>query len=448
MKKKLQLDYSNILGFVTEEDVAHYMRKALAAYQTVRNEVGAGSNLLGWKTLPSSITMDQIKELKRCAATLTEKCEVVVVLGVGGSYVGARAVVEALTSQFSLYRQRKRPFIVWAGNNLSGDFAYELKEMIATKEVGVIVISKSGTTLETALAFRYVRKVVEDKYGRTEAAKRIVAITDKSSGALRELAQTEGYATFTIPDNVGGRFSVLTSVGLLPIALAGIDIEEMMEGAYYIEEKLTDEDMAIEENFVLQYAAIRNLMYDRGKKVEIFASFEPRLFFLTEWWKQLFAESEGKDHKGLYASNLIYSTDLHSVGQYVQDGERILFETFLDIERCDNDVIVRKDKDDMDGLNYIAGKTMGEINRLAQKGVTLAHTDGGVPNMTIKIEKLDAEIVGVLLYFFQYACAVSAYMLEVNPFDQDGVEAYKDNMFALLDKPGYEHISEKIKDRL
>lgn len=448
MKKTLRLDDRNILGFVTTQDIANSMTKASAACKIVREESGAGSDMLGWKTLPSSITMEQIKEIKRCAAHLSERCEVVVVIGIGGSYLGAKAVIDALSNPFAVHRKRKTPHLIWAGNNLSGDFAYELKEMIATKEVGVVVISKSGTTLEPALAFRYIRKIVEEKYGRTEAAKRIIAVTDETRGALRELAQAEGYSSFVIPDNVGGRFSVFTPVGLLPIAIAGIDIEALMEGAYYIEETLTDNDLPDEENLVIRYAAIRNLLYERGKKVELLASFEPKLQSLAEWWKQLFGESEGKNKQGIFPSNVIFSTDLHSIGQYIQDGERTLFETFIDIEKWENDVIVRKDKDDMDGLNYIAGKTIGEINKLAQRGVALAHTDGGVPNLTLTLSKLDAENVGSLLYFFQYSCAVSAYMLGVNPFDQDGVEAYKENMFALLEKPGYEAIGEKLKDRL
>lgn len=449
MKKKFQLDYKNILRFVTQQDVTSYMEKAASAYRTVREESGAGADMMGWKTLPSSITMEQIKEIKRCATYLTEKCEVVVVIGVGGSYIGAKAVVEALNNPFALHCVRKRPHIVWAGHNLSGDYAYELKEMLATKEVGVIVISKSGTTLEPALSFRYIRKIVEDKYGRTEAAKRIIAITDETKGALRELAQAEGYTSFLIPDNVGGRFSVFTPVGLLPIALSGVDIEQLMEGAYYIEEKLTSAEISDEENYMLQYVAIRNLLYDRGKKVEILASFEPKLYALAQWWKQLYGESEGKNHRGLYPSEVIYSTDLHSIGQYVQDGERFIFETFIDIAKWDNDMIVRKDKDDMDGLNYVSGRTFGEINRLAQRGVSMAHTDGGVPNMTITIEKLDAETLGSLIYFFEYSCAVSAYMLGgINPFNQDGVEAYKNNMFALLERPGYEELTEKLKARL
>lgn len=448
MKRKLQLDYKNILSFATEQDLSKNIEKAKIAYQTVRDESGAGGDMLGWKTLPSSITMDNIKEIKRCVTHLSEKCEIVVVIGIGGSYIGAKAVVEALTNSFSVHGVRKRPHIIWAGHNMSGDFAFELREILTTKEFGVIVISKSGTTLEPALTFRYIRKIAEEKYGRTEAANRIVAVTDLTKGALRELAQAEGYTSFVIPDNVGGRFSVFTPVGLLPIALAGIDIESLMEGAYYIEDKLVENEMDDDENYLLQYAAIRNMLYEMGKKVEIIATFEPKLNALTEWWKQLFSESEGKEGRGLFPVSVSYSTDLHSVGQYIQDGERMLFETFIKVDKSDNDVIVRKDKDDMDGLNYVAGKTFSEINSLAEKGVTLAHMDGGVPNVSITIPKLDAQSMGALLYFFEYSCAVSAYMLNVNPFTQDGVEAYKKNMFALLEKPGYEEHNEAIKERL
>lgn len=448
MKKKLRLDYKNSLNFVTEQDVSRYVEKAKEAYRKVRDENGAGGDMLGWKTLPSSITMDNIKEIKRCTAHLSEKCEIVVVIGIGGSFIGAKAVVGALTNSFAVHGVRKRPHIIWAGHNMSGDFAFELKETLVNKEFGVIVVSKSGTTLEPALTFRYVRKIAEEKYGRTEAANRIVAVTDETKGALRELAQAEGYTSFVIPDNVGGRFSVFTPVGLLPIALAGIDVESLMEGAYYIEDKLSENEMDDDENYVLQYAALRNMFYERGKKIEIIATFEPKLNALTEWWKQLFGESEGKEGRGLFPADVSYSTDLHSIGQYIQDGERMLFETFIRVDKSDNDMIVRKDKDDMDGLNYVAGRTFSEINSLAEKGVMLAHMDGGVPNLSITIPKLDAQSVGALLYFFEYSCAVSAYMLNINPFTQDGVETYKKNMFALLERPGYEEYGETLKDRL
>ena len=448
MKNKISIDIDNMLSFVTKQDFDAYVSKAVVACNILKEENGAGSDFLGWKTLPSSITMEEIKNIKRCAAKLTEKCEVVVVVGVGGSYIGAKAIVEALTNRFAANISEKRPTIVWAGNNLSGDFAFELKEMLQTKEIGMIVISKSGTTLESALAFRFVKKIIEDKYGRTDAASRIVAITDKTQGSLRQVTQTEGYTSFVIPENVGGRFSVLTPVGLLPIALAGIDIEALMEGAYYIEDKFTSDDLNSTNNSVLTYVAVRNLLYNQGKKVELFASFEPKLFALGEWWKQLFGESEGKGSRGIFPTCVMYSSDLHSIGQYVQDGERFLMETFIEVDKYDNDVVIRKDKDDLDGLNFLAGKTVGEINKLAQKGVAVAHTDGGVPNITISIPKLDAENIGALIYFFEVSCAVSAYMLGVNPFDQDGVEEYKKNIFALIDRPGYEEIAEKLKLRL
>lgn len=430
MKRKISVDVNNIFGFVSKQDLDRSLKRASLAYDMVREETGVGANMMGWKTLPSTLTMDAIKEIKKCALSLSEKCEVVVIIGVGGSYLGAKSAIEALTNPFAVHRPRKRPHIVWAGHNLSADYLFELKEMIATKEVGAILISKSGTTLEPALAFRVVRKIIEDKYGRIEAAKRIVAVTDESKGALRQLALMEGYRSFVIPDNVGGRFSVLTPVGLLPMALAGIDIEEMMEGAYYMEQKLAD-GLEVEDNPVLTYAAVRNLMYERGKKIELLAVFEPRLSSFVEWWQQLFGESEGKDGKGLFPVGATYTTDLHSLGQYVQDGERVLFETFIDIDRCDNEMAIRRDKDDIDGLNFLVGKSIGEVNVLAKRGVAKAHTDGGVPNLSISVSKISAENLGVLIYFFQYACAISAYMLEINPFNQNGVEEYKKNIASL-----------------
>lgn len=436
MTSKIKVSYKNISNFVSEQDIKRYVEKAKTAHATVRNEDGEGADMMGWKTLPSSITTKMLGELKRCAENLRARCEIIVVIGIGGSYLGAKAAVESLTSSLSA----PSPRILWAGNSLSGEFAYELSELLTAKEFGIVVISKSGTTLEPAVAFRYVREILEKKYGRQEAAKRIVAITDEKKGALRGLAQTEGYTTFSIPENVGGRFSVLTPVGLLPIAIAGIDIEELIKGARLMEETISDD--------VLHYAAIRNMMYERGKKIEILATFEPKLDSLTEWWKQLFGESEGKNNHGLFPANVIYSADLHSMGQYVQEGERILFETFLCIEKTKKDIIVKEEKSNADGLNYVAGKSIGEINRLAQLGVALAHADGDVPNLTVTIEELNAENMGALLYFFEYTCAISAYMLHINPFNQDGVERYKENMFALLDKPGFEEATKKIKTRL
>lgn len=436
MRKNVQLSYKNLFNFCSEQELAAYIEKAKVAAETVCKENGPGAEMMGWKTLPSSLTTETLREIKQCADGLRAKCEVVVVIGIGGSYLGARAVVEALSN--SLVAPSTQ--IVWAGNNLSGEFAYELSELLAGKEFGIVVISKSGTTLEPALAFRYVREILERKYGREEAARRVVAITDEKKGVLRELVKTEGYTSFVIPDNVGGRFSVLTPVGLLPVAIAGIDIEAMMRGALAFEQALPDD--------VIRYAAIRNMMYEGGKKIELLATFEPKLDSLTEWWKQLFGESEGKNGGGLFPANVIYSADLHSMGQYVQDGERILFETFLSIEKTRKDLLIKEEKTNLDGLNYIAGKSISEINRLALQGVALAHSDGGVPNLTIRLEELNAETIGALIYFFEYACAVSAYMLNINPFDQEGVERYKENMFALMEKPGFEEIGEKIKKRL
>lgn len=436
MREKIQLCYKNLFNFCSKPEFAVYVEKAKIACRTVQNGDGAGADMLGWRTLPSAVTVETMNEIKHCADALRAKCEIVVVIGIGGSYLGARAVVEALTNSLT----STSPRILWAGNNLSGEYAYELSEILAVKEFGVVVISKSGTTLEPALAFRYVREILENKYGREEAARRIIAITDEKKGVLRELVRTEGYTSFVIPDNVGGRFSVLTPVGLLPIAIAGIDIEAIVNGALAVETNVPED--------VIHYAAIRNMMYEGGKKIELLATFEPKLDSFTEWWKQLFGESEGKNGGGLFPANVIYSADLHSMGQYVQDGERILFETFLSIEKSRRDLLIKEDPKSLDGLNYIAGKSIGEINRLALQGVALAHADGGVPNITIKMEELNAETIGALIYFFEYACAVSAYMLNINPFDQDGVERYKENMFALMNKPGFEEIGEKIKKRL
>lgn len=446
--KKIKLNYSNMLPFLAEGELDAALLRAEEAHKQILNGSGRGSEMLGWKSLPSEMTTDMIKSLKRAASTLSDSCEVVVVIGIGGSYMGAKAILDALTNTFAQRKLDSAPEIVFAGQNLSGDYAYELKEMLEDKEVGLIVISKSGTTLEPALAFRYLRAILEDKYGKTGAAKRIIAITDASKGALKGLAESEGYTSFVIPDNVGGRYSVLTPVGLLPAAVAGVDIEELMSGAYYVEESVEEDEVKYNRNPLMLYAALRTLMYEKGKKVELMASFEPKLASLNEWWKQLYGESEGKEGKGLFPASTIYSTDLHSLGQYVQDGERMLFETFIDIAKAENDVIVRKDKDDVDSLNYVSGRTIGEINRIAQQGVTLAHTDGGVPNMTISIEQLDEEHLGMLFYFFEYACALSAYMLGVNPFDQEGVEEYKKNMFALLERPGMEARTEELKKRL
>ncbi len=446
MANNIELEFGNLMDYVTNEEINEYIGKAEQANQMVINGTGEGAEMLGWKSLPSAITMEEIKEIKRCATELAAICDVVVVIGIGGSYIGARAVIDIINNAFSYIDKGDAPHIVWAGQNISGDYAFELRRLLEDREVGAIVISKSGTTLEPALAFRYIREIIEDKYGRTEAAKRIVAVTDANAGALRSLANAEGYQTFVIPDNVGGRFSVLTPVGLLPMAVAGIDIESLMSGAYDIE-KLMEEETE-EGNPVITYAALRSLMYNKGKSVEVLATFEPKMWALCEWWKQLYGESEGKQGRGLFPASTIYSTDLHSLGQYMQDGVRLMFETFIKVEKSQNDVTIKRIKDDIDGLNYVAGKTISEVNALAQQGVMVAHTDGGVPNLTIVIPKADAENIGMLLYFFEYACAISAYMLDVNPFNQEGVEEYKRNMFALLNKDGFEELGDKLRQRL
>ncbi len=447
MKCKIELDYKNLLNFTNKQEISKYIERAQKAHQTVLDRNGLGGEMLGWKNLPSEITVEEIKDIKRSAQELASKCDVVVVIGIGGSYIGARAVIDSMRNSFSHLIDNDTPHIIWAGQNISGDYAFELKEMLEDKEVGVIVISKSGTTLEPALAFRYIRLLMEEKYGRSEAAKRIIAVTDGTKGALRSVATKEGYEIFVIPNSVGGRYSVFTPVGLLPMAVAGVDIEKLMGGAYSVERSM-EEDFEIEENSVIEYAALRTLMYEKGKSVELLASFEPKLWALCEWWKQLYGESEGKDNRGIYPSSTIYSTDLHSLGQYLQDGERIIFETFISVERGVNDLTIKRDKEDIDGLNYVAGMTIGEVNRIAEKGVKVAHTDGGVPNMSLIIENIDAEWIGMLLYFFEYACAISAYMIGVNPFNQEGVEEYKNNMFALLGREGYEERYAKLKDRI
>lgn len=436
MMEKIQLSYKNIMNFVSEHELDTYIERAKIAYQTVLREDGEGSEMMGWKTLPSSTTTEMLDKIQHCADSLRTQCEVIVVIGIGGSYLGAKAVIESLTNPLI----NTLPKIVWAGNSLSGEFAHELSELLAAKEFGIVVISKSGTTLEPAVAFRYIREILEKKYGRKHASERIIAITDEKKGALLTLARKEGYPTFVIPENVGGRFSVLTPVGLVPMAIAGINTLQLIKGARDVEENISDN--------ILRYAAIRNMMYEKGKKVEILAVFEPKLDSLTEWWKQLFGESEGKNGHGLFPANVIYSADLHSMGQYVQDGERILFETFLSVGKSKKDVFIKEEKTNVDGLNYVSGRGIAEINRLAQQGVALAHTDGGVPNITLTVEELTDENIGALLYFFECACAVSAYMLHINPFNQEGVERYKENMFALLEKPGFEEITKQLKTRL
>ena len=421
---------------------------AEASNALLANGQGAGNDFLGWVALPQSIDAEQIAAVNEVADRLRSKAEVIVCIGIGGSYLGAKAVLEAMSNSFSLLqRDRKEPIVLFAGQNISEDYTYELLDAVKDRELAVVVISKSGTTTEPAIAFRILKAELERRYGKAEAAERIVAVTDKARGALKTLATQEGYSTFVIPDDVGGRFSVLTPVGLLPLAAAGVDIEALVRGAQDMQ-KATDETVPDEQNIAAQYAAVRNALYAEGKKIEILASYEPKLQYIAEWWKQLYGESEGKEGKGIFPASVTLTADLHSMGQYIQEGERMLMETVISVAKPDHTIVIESDEENLDGLNFLAGKRISEVNRMAELGVQLAHTDGGVPNIRIELPAIDAYHIGALLYFFERACGISGYILGVNPFNQPGVEAYKKNMFALLDKPGYEAESKAIKERL
>ena len=421
---------------------------AEASNALLANGQGAGNDFLGWVSLPSSIDAEQLAAVNEVANRLRAKAEVIVCIGIGGSYLGAKAVLEAMSNSFALLkRDRKEPIVLFAGQNISEDYTYELLDAVKDRELAVVVISKSGTTTEPAIAFRILKAELERRYGKAEAAERIVAVTDKARGALKTLATQEGYSTFVIPDDVGGRFSVLTPVGLLPLAAAGIDIEALVHGAQDMQ-KATDENVPYEQNIAAQYAAVRNALYAEGKKIEILASYEPKLQYIAEWWKQLYGESEGKEGKGIFPASVTLTADLHSMGQYIQEGERMLMETVISVAKPDHSITIESDEENLDGLNFLAGKRISEVNRMAELGVQLAHTDGGVPNIRIELPAIDAYHIGALLYFFERACGISGYILGVNPFNQPGVEAYKKNMFALLDKPGYEAESKAIKERL
>ncbi|MEE0923165.1 MAG: glucose-6-phosphate isomerase [Paludibacteraceae bacterium] len=445
----MKLTLTNAASFLQAEALELLEKQTVAANALLENGQGAGNDYIGWVTLPSSITKEQLDDIQNTANLLREKCEVVIVAGIGGSYLGARAVNDALASAFDAYQaaDRKNPYVVYAGNNIGEDYLAELMEFIDDKQFGIINISKSGTTTETALAFRLLKTVLEQKVGKEEARNRIVAITDQAKGALRSLATKEGYKTFVIPDNVGGRFSVLTPVGLLPIAVAGGDIYALVKGAQDME-KATAAEIAYAQNPACQYAAIRNALYQSGKKIEILVNFNPKLHYFSEWWKQLYGESEGKNNKGIFPAAVDFTTDLHSMGQWIQEGERTIFETVISIEKANKQVLVPMDEENLDGLNFLAGKRVDEVNKMAELGTQLAHIDGGVPNIHISFEKIDEYNIGQFIYFFERACGISGYVLGVNPFNQPGVEAYKKNMFALLDKPGYEKESEAIKARI
>ena len=420
-------------------DVQALHNEALAAKQTLESGTGLGNDFLGWLHLPSSIDEQQLQALEQTAGILRQECEYVITIGIGGSYLGAKAIIEALSDHFAAYKSGNGPKVLFAGSNIGEDYLYDLMDLVRGHKFGIIVISKSGTTTEPGIAFRIFKDMLEKQEGKQFAQRNIVAVTDARRGALRNLATQEGYATYVIPDDVGGRFSVLTPVGLLPIAVAGFDIRSLVAGAVEME-KDGDEQ-------VLNYAIARNALYQNGKKIEILANFTPRLHFLAEWWKQLYGESEGKGHKGIFPASVDFTTDLHSMGQMIQDGERTLFETVLSVGDQQHEVLIPRDEADLDGLNYLAGKNVDYVNKMAELGTRLAHVDGGVPNLLITIPAVNERYLGQLIYFFEKACGVSGYMLGVNPFDQPGVEAYKKNMFALLEKPGYEEATAAIKAR-
>jgi len=444
----LKLNIDKIYGFVPKQTVYGY-KKAIDAYNAaLDNKTGKGNDFLGWVNLPSSIKESELKDIENVAASLKAKTEVVIVIGIGGSYLGSKAVIEALSNSFqTLQKKQQNPLVLFAGQNISEDYLYELIEILNEKKYGIIVISKSGTTTEPAIAFRILKNHLEAKVGKEQAKDLIIAVTDQKKGALRMLATKEGYKTFVIPDDVGGRYSVLTPVGLLPIAVAGFNIKQLVEGAKAME-KATAQNVPFENNPAAIYAAARNALYKTGKTIEILASYNPKLVYLSEWWKQLYGESEGKENKGIYPASVTFTADLHSMGQYIQEGLRIIFETVVSVKAVNHQVTIPNDPDNLDTLNFLTGKRFDKVNKMAELGTMLAHIDGGVPNIRIEIPCINEYYLGELMYFFEKACGISGYTLGVNPFDQPGVEAYKKNMFALLDKPGYEEESKKIKAKL
>ncbi len=447
--KSISLNITKAASFLAEGAVKAYEPKVKAAQEALENGTCEGNDFLGWLHLPSSITPEFLNEIQAVANTLREKCEVVVVAGIGGSYLGARAVIEGLGNSFAwLVNDKKNPTILFAGNNIGEDYLFELTSFLKDKKFGVINISKSGTTTETALAFRLLKKQCEDQRGKEEAKDVIVAVTDAKKGAARTCADKEGYKSFIIPDNVGGRFSVLTPVGLLPIAVAGFDVKQLVAGAADME-KACGKDVAFEENPAAIYAATRQALYTQaGKKIEIVCNFQPKLHYFAEWWKQLYGESEGKDQKGIFPAACDFTTDLHSMGQWIQEGERSIFETVISVETPNEKLLFPHDNENLDGLNFLEGKRVDEVNKMAELGTRLAHVDGGVPNILVNVPELNAYYLGQLIYFFEKACGISGLLEEVNPFNQPGVEAYKKNMFALLNKPGYEAESKAIQERL
>ena len=442
-------DYSKALNFFTEHELTYLQDAVKVAHHSLHEQTGAGSDYLGWIDLPVNYDKVEFSRIQKAAEKIKSDSDVLLVIGIGGSYLGARAAIEALQHSFfnALPKEKRQaPQIIFTGNNLSSSYIHDVFDLLEGKDFSINVISKSGTTTEPAIAFRLFRKLLEEKYGKEEALKRTYVTTDKVKGALKTIADEEGMETFVIPDDVGGRYSVLTAVGLLPIAASGLDIDAMMKGAVAAREDFGKSELS--ENAAYQYAAVRNILYNKGKTVEMLINYEPSLQYFAEWWKQLFGESEGKDQKGIYPSSANFSTDLHSLGQYVQDGRRILFETVIKIDKPKHELKINEIEKDLDGLNYLAGKSIDFVNNKSFEGTVLAHTDGGVPNLIVNIPQLDEYTFGYLVYFFEKACAMSGYLLGVNPFDQPGVEAYKTNMFALLGKPGFEEKKAELENRL
>lgn len=439
---KVQIDYKNTLKFISEEQIKNAEQTVLKAKHTLLSKSGEGNDFLGWVEYTKNYDKEEFARIKKAAKQIQSDSEVLVVIGIGGSYLGAKALIEALSPYF---KTEKTLEVIFAGHNLSSTYASELLSYLENKEFSINVISKSGTTTEPAIAFRLFKDLLTKKYGK-DASKRIYATTDKAKGALRTLSTKEGYETFIVPDDVGGRYSWFTAVGLLPVCASGIDVDALMQGADDAYEDAVNKPYL--ENSCLLYASIRNLLYQNNKDIEVLVNFEPKLSFVSEWWKQLYGESEGKDNKGLFPASLTYSTDLHSMGQYIQDGKRIMFETVLNIKTPNANIILTKEEEDLDGLNYLAGSDFDSVSKHAMNGTVLAHVDGNVPNIILSVEKIDAYQMGYLLYFFMFACGVSGYILDVNPFNQPGVEDYKKNMFALLGKPGYEELAKKLRERL
>jgi glucose-6-phosphate isomerase len=447
LKLELGKAFAKANGFISADVFETYKHAAEEMNAELHEKTGRGSEFLGWVNLPNEINNEFLTDIEQTASNIRSKnIDIYVVIGIGGSYLGAKAVIDALSNNFA-HLKGDKPAVLFAGQNISEDYLAELRDLLKTKEWATCIISKSGTTTEPAIAFRVLKQDLEDRYGKAEAVSRICAITDESKGALKTLANAEGYKTFVIPDNVGGRYSVLTPVGLLPIAVAGFDIRALVQGAKDMV-AATSPLIKFDNNIACQYAAARHALYTEGKKIEILVNYQPKLHFMAEWWKQLFGESEGKNGKGIFPAAVDFSSDLHSMGQYIQEGERILFETVISVAKAEREVLVPKDNDDLDKLNFLAGKNLDFVNKMAELGTQIAHVDGDVPNIRIEIPRLNEYYIGQLIYFFEKACGISGYLLNVNPFDQPGVEAYKKNMFALLEKPGFEAETKMLKGRI